>query len=348
MQDPFPIIPSCFFPSDGGHDHNNRHHFADDVDPAAIATAAKPGRSVVASVYRTKIGGRCRPITITWCRDFLGHGFSVAVGAPDSAAAAAAAADAANSAPIDCKVELRPWQFWRRHGSKRFLAGGTAVEVFWDLRSAKFCGEPEPKSSYYVAVAADGDLALLLGDLRKEAYRKSGRQPAPIEAALVSRKEHIFGRKTFSTRSKFHEKGRSHEITIECKSGGSSFDSEMAISIDGEETITVKHLQWKFRGNQSITVSKAKVEVYWDVHNWLFSPGLRHALFIFKPTPMMACSSTSSSSSATLSSLLSSSPSPTEKKKSSSISSSAAAAAAAAGVEGCSGYCLFLYAWKLD
>ncbi|KAI3684484.1 hypothetical protein L6452_33708 [Arctium lappa] len=49
--------------------------------------------------------------------------------------------------------------------------------------------------------------------------------------------------------------------------------------------IHVKHLQWKFRGNESIHLKKVKIEVYWDVHDWLFSPGLRHALFVVKPMP---------------------------------------------------------------
>jgi len=74
---------------------------------------------------------------------------------------------------------------------------------------------------------------------------------------LVSKKENIFGKKKFSTRAKFHEKGRWHEISIECKNKGnnngeslSGVQPKMEIRIDGHLVIHVKHLQWKFRSNQ--------------------------------------------------------------------------------------------------
>ncbi|CAL9199882.1 unnamed protein product, partial [Musa hybrid cultivar] len=167
----------------------------------------------------------------------------------------------------------------------RSRIGGETVEVFWDLHSAKFCNEPEPQSDYYVAVVSEGEVVLLLGDLRKEAYRRTSSRPSLIEAVLVARKEHVFGKKRFATRSRFHDKGSRHEISVECSNGGGggNMDLDMEIKIDGNVVIHVKHLQWKFRGNDSISIDKRRVEVYWDVHGWLFASGLRHALFIFKP-----------------------------------------------------------------
>lgn len=225
---------------------------------------------------------------------------------------------------------MRPWHFWRRHGTKRFnMEGNKPVDVIWDLRNAKFCDEdhssPEPLSDYYVAVISDNEVVLLLGDLKKEAYRRTGSPPAVIEAMLVSKKEHVFGKKRFVTRAKFDEKGRFHEVSIECdiSSPVMNMGSEMVIKIDGIEVIHVRNLQWKFRGNEITFLSKMKVEVYWDVHGWLFSAasGLRHAIFIFKPVRKL----TSSSSSSSLSSLM--------------------------GNNGCSSYsdfCLFLHAWKVE
>ncbi|KAJ4972706.1 hypothetical protein NE237_005880 [Protea cynaroides] len=76
----------------------------------------------------------------------------------------------------------------------------------------------------------------------------------------------------------------------------------MEIRIDGHLAINVKHLHWKFRGNDSISKSKFRVEVYSDVHDWSFCPGLRHALFIvrpislsFPPTPLSSQTASSSS-----------------------------------------------------
>lgn len=176
-------------------------------------------------------------------------------------------------------------------------------------------------------------MVLLLGD-KKEAHQKTGCRPATIDATLVSRLEHVFGRTRFATRARFQQKGggRQHEIAVEYTGGGGNVDPEMVVRIDGAEAIYVKHLQWKFRGNECVTVGRARVDVYWDVHDWLFHPagagagagGLRHAVFIFKPVSFLT-----SSSSMPLSS--------------SSTSSTAAAASGGGGA-----FCLFLNAWKLD
>ncbi|XP_027124056.1 uncharacterized protein [Coffea arabica] len=321
MQDQV-LIPACFSSSEKLMD-----------DSVGVT---RSGQSVFMSVYRTKIADQCRLITITWCKNLLLHGLSVSVEGPEG------------ESQYTCKVELKPWYFWRKQGSKRFLVEGKPVDIFWDLKAAKFNGETEPSSEYYVAVVYDEEVVLLIGDLKKDAYRKTGCRPALIDPLLVSRKEHIFGKKKFFTRVKFHEKGRIHEIAIECKSrsnnsgnlsNGNSpngVDPEMEIRIDGNLVIHVKHLQWKFRGNESIKMNKVRLEVYWDVHDWLFSPGLRHALFIFKPT------------------LVSSSPSlvPTSSSPpfSSSLSSQTVSSGSLEGfsASGSSDFCLFLYAWSYN
>ncbi|KAJ4712432.1 Plant protein of unknown function (DUF868) [Melia azedarach] len=217
-------------------------------DPAAVT---RSGQSVFMSVYRTKIADQCRLITITCHGTFGGN--------------------------------KDPSALWWM--VKLSIYTGTS-------RLPNSMAKLSPTLIIMLAVVCDEEVALLLGDLKKEAYRKTGCRPALIDPVLVSRKEHIFGKKKFSTRVKFHEKGRLHEISIECKNrsgntangnSSSGVEPEMEIRIDGHLVIHVKHLQWKFRGNESIHVNKARVEVYWDVHDWLFSPGLRHALFIFKP-----------------------------------------------------------------
>ncbi|XP_057443181.1 uncharacterized protein LOC130734681 [Lotus japonicus] len=324
-------IPACFSSS------------IDDRDGAVT----RSGQSVYMSVYRTKIAGHCRIITITWCKNLLLHGLSVSVEGPQG------------DTQFSCKVELKPWYFWRKQGSKRFTVDhGKEIEVFWDLKAAKFNGETEPASDYYVAVVCDQEVVLLLGDLKKDAYRRTGCRPALIDPILVSKKEHVFGKRKFSTRAKFHEKGRCHEISIECKNNrisssnnggdiveclrGVQIQPEMEIRFDGQLVIHVKHLQWKFRGNESIHLNKVRVEVYWDVHDWLFSPGLKHALFIFKPVFLSSSLSSMSSSSPPLSSSSSSTtPLSTQTESSGSL------------LEGRSGsessdFCLFLYAWKTE
>ncbi|XP_052489236.1 uncharacterized protein LOC105786760 isoform X1 [Gossypium raimondii] len=236
-------------------------------------TITRSGQSVFMSVFRTKIADQCHLITITWCKNLLLNGLSVSISGPEGE----------TTQQYNCKVEFKPWYFGRKQGSKHFIVDGNkAVNVFWDLKAAKFNGETEPSSEYYVAVVYNEEVILLVGDLKKDAYRKTGCRPALIDPILVSRKEHVFGKRKFCTRIKFDEKSKFHEISIEYKNKD---EPEMEIRIDEHLVLHVKHLQWKFRGNESLHVDKASVEVYWDVHDWLFCPGLRHALFIFKPIP---------------------------------------------------------------
>lgn len=275
----------------GGH-HHHKHH------------------PVTASVYRAKIGGHSRVVTVSWSRDhLLSHAFSVSISGADGAAA-------------ECRVELRPWQFWRRAGSRLIDLAGVSVRVLWDLRRARFgTGVPEPKGGYFVAVEAAGEVVLVQGDMRRDALRRAACTAAEAEAVAVARREHVFGRRRFAAKARFHDQGDVHDIAIECSngdgSGGECQDMEMTIAIDGEEAVQVKHLQWKFRGNQSVTFSRAKVEVYWDVHDWLFSAGTRPALFIFRPI------------------VLSSASAPAGMMLDGTVSST-------------TGFCLYLYAWKLD
>jgi len=201
-----------------------------------------------------------------------------------------------------CKVELKPWYFWRKYGSKQFVVDGKVIGVVWDLKAAKFNGEVEPQSDYYVAIVSEEEVALVVGDMKKDAFRRTGCRPALVDPILVSRKEHIFGKKRFTTKVKFHERGKCHEISVECNNNSNhnvheELSPEMDIKIDGKLATQVKHLQWKFRGNESIDVKETKLDVYWDVHDWLFGSGPRHAMFLFKPSSSLPAPSSSSSSS---------------------------------------------------
>lgn len=338
MEDYIPIPTTCLF-SSSSRDHH----------PTAEA-APRPGQTAISSTYRTKISGICHVITVTWRRSALLRSLTVSIGD-----------DNENKS---CKVDLKPWSFRKRHGSKPLQVGPTVptATVWWDLRAAKFHGETEPITGYYVAVVSGAEIVVLLGDMRDEAYKRAAARPAPIEPSLVSKRDHVYGKRRFSTRAKFHEKDKVHEITIECKDevscGSSNKDGsissnnngnnsccepEMEIRLDGNVLVKVKHLQWKFRGNELVHVDKLRVEVFWDVHDWLFSPGLRHALFIFKPVSNYSPAIMSSSS---LSSSSTSSTPPESSSASTPFSSSGSFEGS--GSAGSSEFCLFLYAWKVE
>jgi hypothetical protein len=319
MQDLF-SVPSCFS--------------AGEKLPDAPA-ATRSGQSAVTLVYRAGIAGHNRLVTVTWCRNLLTHGMSVSIegsagsgkdksgsrdyyGEAAGSTAEGGGSSKSCSTTTACKVEMQPWHFWRKYGAKQFQVDGKAVDVVWDLRSARFSDEPEPLSDYYVAIVSDEEVVLLLGNLKKEAFRRTGSRPSLQDAVLVCKKEHVFSKKRFLTRARFHERGKLHDISIECSSGNlnGGIDVDMVIKIDGCVNVLVRHLQWKFRGNECILINQLKVQVYWDAHDWLFGTGMRHALFIFKPEPPSLCSSPSTS--------------------------------ADFNTDEYSDFCLFLYAWKVE
>lgn len=46
----------------------------------------------------------------------------------------------------------------------------------------------------------------------------------------------------------------------------------------------VKHLQWKFRGNERVEIDGVHIQISWDVHNWLSEEEIDdgYALFMFR------------------------------------------------------------------
>ncbi|CAA7387982.1 unnamed protein product [Spirodela intermedia] len=261
------------------------------ADSSGGGATGKHGQNLVTCVYRTPPAGRRRrpcSITVAWSKTMTGRSFSLQI--EDTAAG-------------DClwKIDIKPWLFSGKKGSKSTAAEDGKIELFWDLSAAKFAGGgPEPLSGFYLAVVFDAEMALLLGDRNKEAYRRTGgATPTSGAAACVWKKEHLFGKRVFSTAARFSAAGQPHEIAIECDAaaaqppvGGPSLE----IRIDRRRAVEVKRLAWKFRGNQTILVDGVPVEVFWDVHRWLFGGGApANAVFMFqsstagaaeKPSPL--------------------------------------------------------------
>ncbi|XP_031091178.1 uncharacterized protein LOC115996177 [Ipomoea triloba] len=228
-------------------------------------------QSSVTCVYQTHIGGYWRNATVVWCKNVTNHSLSVSVDSVET------------EDHSTCKVDLKPWQFWTKRGYKTMEVDGNRLEAYWDFRSAKFSGGPEPVSDFYVALVSDQEMVLFLGDYKKKAYKRTKSRPPLVEAALFYKKEHVFGKKSFTSRAKFDRTKKDSEIVVESSAWGPR-DPEMWISIDGIVLIHIQNLQWKFRGNQTVTVNKVPVQVFWDVHDWLFrTSGSTHGLFIFKP-----------------------------------------------------------------
>ncbi|CAI0440611.1 unnamed protein product [Linum tenue] len=241
----------------------------------------KTPQSTVTCVYQTHVAGYWRNVTITWGKNLMNSiSLNLIINSLEG------------ETSYSFKLDLKPWHFWSKRGSKGFELEGSNIEIHWDLRSAKFIGTcPEPAGDYYVAVVCDEEIVLLLGNYKNKVYKRTKAKPTLVEAVLVSKKENVFAKKSFATRAKFDEKKQQeHDIIIESSTSGLK-DPEMWISIDGLVMVHVKNLQWKFRGNQVVTVNKQPVQIFWDVHDWLFNGegggGSNSAgsqgLFTFKP-----------------------------------------------------------------
>ncbi|GAA0156544.1 hypothetical protein Leryth_001888 [Lithospermum erythrorhizon] len=284
---------------------------------------SKTGQNSVTCVYQTHIGGYWRNITVNWTKNMMN---------------CCVCCIYVDSLEDDyqqgtCKIDLKPWHFWSKKGYKTFEVDGNQLEAYWDLRSCKFSGgSPEPISDFYVALIADEEVVLLLGDYKGKVFKKTKAKPALVEAVLFYKREHIFSKRSFSTRAKFANRRKEHDIIVESSTTGQR-DPEMWISIDGIVLIHVQNLQWKFRGNQTVLVNKQSVQVFWDVHAWLFcTPGSSHGLFIFKPVGSMELDSDGEESS----------------KGGDSECSDDTWYFSTQSHSKASPFCLFLYAWKIE
>lgn len=239
------------------------------VADSSSSSAAKAAQNVVTCLYQCKLRGRSCLITITWTKNLMGQGLSVGID------------DLSNQCL--CKVDIKPWLFSKRKGSKNLEVDSSKIEIFWDLTNAKFGAGPEPFEGFYLAVVFNQEMVLLLGDLIKEAYRKIEADPLhSIDATFVAKREHIFGKKFYGAKAQFCDKGQMHDITIECDTTVGLHDPCLVIRIDSKTVMQVKRLKWKFRGNHTISVDGFPVEVFWDVHNWLFGNAMGNAVFMFQ------------------------------------------------------------------
>ncbi|GMH10969.1 hypothetical protein Nepgr_012810 [Nepenthes gracilis] len=241
----------------------------------------KNATGTVTNVYQACIAGFWRNVTVQWFKNFMNISFSITVDSIES------------ESSQTCKVELKPWQFWGKKGYKFFEIdvgrhpwydeSPHKLEICWDFRSAKFFDSPEPYSNYYLALVSDEEIVVLLGDNKNKAFKRTKKRPALVDAVQSLKGEVVYAKKSFSTRARFEESRGEHDIVVESSTAGPR-DPEMWISVDGIVLVHVKNLHWKFRGNETVIVNKLPIQVFWDVHAWLFSaPGTGYGLFVFKP-----------------------------------------------------------------
>jgi hypothetical protein len=250
----------------------------DSITGKAGASSSATAQCSTVTVYLTKINGAERLVTVVWHKNIINQSFTISIDRPGDASGSGS-----HDETLSLKVELKPWPFWSKKGLKSLFLDGHRLDVFWDLRSAKFAtSSPEPACGYYVALVSQDEVVLTLGDLKKDAYKRSKCRPTLEEAMPVCRREVVLGRRSFAARAWLGAGKPNHDIIIESTLAGPR-DPEMTIAVDGRVLVQVKNLQWKFRGNETVLVEEAPVQVLWDVHDWIFAGPGAQAVFIFKP-----------------------------------------------------------------
>ncbi|GMG98959.1 hypothetical protein Nepgr_000799 [Nepenthes gracilis] len=267
-------FPSCFRPTNAEH-----HAPSPEPPPDTTGGSSTSSQNLTTCLYHTHLG----IFTLTWSRSLFGrslhllhHPHHRRHPLPPSAAF---------STTASLHLNIKQIIFWIKKGSRvlTFLdynPKAKNIVVFWDLTRAKFGSGTEPESGFYIAVVADGEMALLVGDLEKEAYeRTKAKMPRKLQA-LVIRREHVFGNEFYATKTKFG--GKTTEISIECNAN--SDDPRLCIKFDQKKVLKIKHLKWKFRGSERIELDGQPIQLSWDVYNWLFQEenDEGYALFTFR------------------------------------------------------------------
>jgi hypothetical protein len=225
---------------------------------------------MVQCAYLARLCGKSCRVVVTWSKVAMGQALGIAVDDP--------------SGRRLCKTEIKPWLSAKRKGSKAVEVYGGALDIIWDLSSAKFASGPEPLEGFYVALVFDLEAVLVLGDMRELGLgdHKVSLDALPYSPVMLARKEHVYGKKVYSAKARFLDDGQLHHITVECDTTSGFKDPTLEIRIGKKRVLQVKRLAWKFRGNQTIYVDGLPVEVLWDVHDWLFGSSNGCAVFLFQ------------------------------------------------------------------
>ncbi|KAJ7978088.1 Plant protein of unknown function (DUF868) [Quillaja saponaria] len=311
------------------------------------SSSSQVPQNLTTCIYQTQLCNSPTYLTLTWSKTLFSHTLTIY---------------AADSFSITVSLNPTTFSFFRtRPGSKSIYLNHQKIKIYWDFTRAELNGNSaEPESCFYVAISCNSKLEFFLGDLLGDLTRRSGLvlTHLPCEPILLSRREHVFGRRNYVSRAQFL--GSKHEIGIECNGG------VLKVIVDGEISLVVKRLTWKFRGNEKIFVGGIEVEFYWDVFNWVNNNGNAHGVFIFQvgdggvwpemvgPEKRLMRKSLSASMGPTSAapSTISVSPSPSCSsvlqwaEESSDGGRSSCSSSKSCGSNG--GFSLLLYAWKKD
>ncbi|KAF3454350.1 hypothetical protein FNV43_RR04797 [Rhamnella rubrinervis] len=331
--------------------------------PNTLSTSShQVPQNLITCIYQTQLCNSPTYLTLTWSKTLFSHSLTLY---------------ASDAFSITISLYPSTFSFFRspRPGSKSIYLTHQhqyqRIKLYWDFTRAEFNpnNAAEPESCFYIAITCNAKLEFFLGDLFQDLVRRSGLvNVTPCHQlvqppTLLSRREHVFGRRNYTSRAQFL--GSKHEIGIECGGG------TLKVKVDGEISLIVKRLAWKFRGNEKIFVGGIEVEFFWDVFNWVNNNGgtngSGHGTFVFQvgeggvwpemvgpEKRLMRKGLSTPAGSSSMPSMASLSPSPScssvlqwaEESSDGSRSSCSNSSTRSCGSNG--GFSLLLYAWRRD
>lgn len=222
-------------------------------------------QGTVTNVYRSCLSTKKEAtIKITWSKTRTGPTLAVSV------------------------VDNKPIATYGMKGSYSCTYGIHDIGICWDFSAAKYNLGPEPVSDFYVAVIFDDEFGLLIGDRAREFVRRAtgGRNPPVADFSLLSRTVQVVGRAIYSTRARFYDEGREHDIMIRFQG-----ELELSMHVDERKVLHVRRLRWNFRGNETLFIDGLAVDVMWDLFQWLFQdpPGCALVLLQTRAAPGSRC-----------------------------------------------------------
>ncbi|KAK4420866.1 hypothetical protein Salat_2037100 [Sesamum alatum] len=140
-----------------------------------------------------------------------------------------------------CKIDLKTWQFWGKKGLKTFRVA-----------------EKRRRDGLIVGGSAEGGVEEDKGQIALRRRVSSAEEGNRVLQEVFFLHKNNVGQ------------DKEHSIIIESALSG-PYDPEMWISVDGMESIRVPNLHWRFRGNETILVDDLRVQILWDVHDWLYN-----------------------------------------------------------------------------
>ncbi|XP_076887160.1 uncharacterized protein LOC143537230 [Bidens hawaiensis] len=160
-------------------------------------------QTAVTSLYKTALStGDIHLITVTWYRTATAQGLHIKSG---------------DSPTLVFRLNTHSGLLRKKKGGKSFKINGSKFEIYYDLSSARYGTGVEPVDGYYVLIAVDSELRLLIGDVTDEPTVKKLKTRKRIgKFSLICRKEYLSGNTLYSTKTRFADAGSWHDIVIQC------------------------------------------------------------------------------------------------------------------------------------